>query len=385
VRRLWECCRRRPDPFVAGLLTALAAISLAFQGQLGSLPGSLCVLGFCALVATRPRHSVFVAVSAGLLIAIPEFAHDAAVINNNSSFIPVWAAIFLFAYGLGSDAPFPLSLLGVAGILAGVNLSAGGFNPVPEMVALGPYAGGLAVASRRRASAQLELRIRELDEEREIFALESVRYERARIARELHDIVAHCVSLMVVQANAGERLAAIDPERAADAFASISEAAQLAEQEIRRLVELLNDASPIAASVRIVEELVARAQASGLAISCRFSGDIDDLSAHGADTAYRIVQEGITNSMKHAPGASMAIYVCGDADAVKVRVLNGPAVHGSSGLEQSGGRNGLSGMRERVLQCGGTFSASATAEGGWELVGTLPRQASLPLARSEGP
>jgi signal transduction histidine kinase len=360
---------------------------LAFQGQLGSLPGSVCVLGFCALVATRRRHSIFVAVSAGLLIALPEFVRDAAVINNNSSFIPVWAAIFLFAYSLGSDAPFPLSLLGVAGILAGVNLSAAGFNPVPEMVALGPYAGGLAVASRRRVSAQLDLRIRELNEEREIFALQSMRYERARIARELHDVVAHCVSLMVVQAGAGERLAAIDPERAAEAFASIGEAAHLAEEEIRRLVVVLNDASRIApsASVRIVEELVARAQASGLAILCRFSGDIDDLSTNCADTAYRIVQEGITNAMKHAPGATMEISVCGDADGIKVRLLNGPPVDRSSGLERSGGRNGLSGMRERVLQCGGTFRAGATAEGGWELVGTLPRQAFLPLAPSEGP
>ena len=96
----------------------------------------------------------------------------------------------------------PFSLVGLVALLVGVNLSDGGWNPVPEMLALGPYAAGLAVASRRRASAELEVRARELEEEREIFAEQSVRYERARIARELHDIVAHSVSLMVVQANA---------------------------------------------------------------------------------------------------------------------------------------------------------------------------------------
>ena len=222
--------------------------------------------------------------SAGLLIAIPELAGDAATVNANATFVSGWAAVFLYSYALGADAPFPLSLVGIAALLVGSNLSDGGWNPVPEMLALGPYAAGLAVASRRRASAELEVRARELEEEREIFAEQSVRYERARIARELHDIVAHSVSLMVVQANAGERLAAVDPASAAEAFASISEAARQAEAEIDRLVELLNDPVPASsAGLRIVEELVARAQASGLAITCQLRGDIDDLGG-GAPT-----------------------------------------------------------------------------------------------------
>ena len=184
------------------------------------------MLGFCALVALRRWRPVPVAVAAGVLIAIPYFAHDASTVYANATFISGWAAVFLYSYALGSDAAFPLSLLGIAAILVGVNLSDGGWNPVPEMLAFGPYAAGLAVASRRRASAELEQRARELEEEREIFAIQSVRYERARIARELHDIVAHSVSLMVVQANAGERLATLDPESAAEALSSISEAAR---------------------------------------------------------------------------------------------------------------------------------------------------------------
>ena len=221
-----------------------------------------------------------------------------------------WAALFLYSYALGADAPFPLSLVGIAALLVGANLSDGGWNPVPEMLALGPYAAGLAVASRRRASAELEVRARELEEEREIFAEQSVRYERARIARELHDIVAHSVSLMVVQANAGEHLAAVDPASAAEAFASISEAARQAGVEIDRLVELLNDPVPAPSpGLRIVEELVARAQASGLAITCQLRGDIDDLGGGGAEAAYRMVQEGVTNAMKHAPGAPIAVLI----------------------------------------------------------------------------
>ena len=328
-----------------------------------------------------------IAVLAGLLIAIPEFAGDAATVNANGTFVSGWAAVFLYSYALGADAPVPLSLIGIVALLAGVNLSDGGWNPVPEMLAFGPYAAGLAVASRRRASAELEVRACELEEEREIFAEQSVRYERARIARELHDIVAHSVSLMVVQANAGERLAVVDPAGAAEAFTSISDAARQAEVEIDRLVELLNDAVPASSSpgLRIVEELVARAQASGLAITCRVSGDIDDLSGNGADAAYRMVQEGITNAMKHAPGAPIAVVVRGAEGGVEVSVANGPPRPGSSGLERSGGGQGLGGMRERITQSGGCIEAGPTSGGGWRLWAHLPhRSAPLPAAGTEG-
>jgi signal transduction histidine kinase len=243
------------------------------------------------------------------------------------------------------------------------------------MLTLGPWLGGLMVASRRRAASELEQRAKELEEEREVFARESVRYERARIARELHDIVAHCVSLMVVQANAGERLASVDREGAVEAFASIGEAARQAEDEIGRLVEMLGDSSPASpsAGLRIVEELVGRAQASGLDVSCHMSGDIDDLTAEGADGAYRLVQEGITNAMKHAPGSPLEITVQGHKNELEVRVVNGPPRHASSGLERAGGHNGLAGMRERIVQCGGTFDAGVTAVGGWQVTGLIPR------------
>jgi signal transduction histidine kinase len=380
--RLWRFCRRQSDPLVAFVLTAGAAVALTARGQLTELPGSACFLGFCALVALRRWRPIPVAVAAGILIAIPELAGDAASVTANATYLSETAAIFLYSYALGADATFPLSLIGVVTVLVGVNLSDGGWNPLPEMLALGPYAGGLVVASRRRASAELEVRARELEEEREIFAAQSVRYERARIARELHDIVAHNVSLIAVQANAGERLVSVDAESAAEAFSSITEAARQAGEEIDLLVDLLNDPEPPSpsAGLRIVEELVARAQASGLAISFRLSGDIDDLSTGAADAAYRVTQEGITNAMKHAPGAAIGIDVWGDSGGVEIRVVNGPAVAGPTGLEHAGGGNGLSGMRARVAQCGGTCTAGPTPEGGWQLVAHLPRRAATRAA-----
>jgi signal transduction histidine kinase len=98
-----------------------------------------------------------------------------------------------------------------------------------------------------------------------------------------------------------------------------------------------------------------------------------------------MVQEGITNAMKHAPGAPIEITVHGDGGGVEVRVVNGPAGPGPSGLENTGGRHGLAGMRERVSQCGGTFVAGPTQGGGWQLMARFPhRMAGAPATRRRG-
>ena len=147
-------------------------------------------------------------------MALPTVMHDATQVNNSAVALPGLLAVFLIAYSLGAYCRWGPSLIGLASLTAGVNTtSSSGFNPLFEMVTVGPWLVGLVVSSRRRLATELEARASELEEEQEIFAVASVRYERARIARELHDIVAHCISLMVVQAGAGERLVAIGPGR----------------------------------------------------------------------------------------------------------------------------------------------------------------------------
>jgi signal transduction histidine kinase len=143
--------------------------------------------------------------------------------------------------------------------------------------------------------------------------------------------------------------------------------------------------APSSPGLRIVEELVARAQASGLAITCQLSGDVDDLSWNGAEATYRMVQEGITNAMKHAPGAAIAVVIRGGGAGVEVSVTNGPPRPGSSGLERSGGGQGLAGMRERITQSGGSVRAGPTQGGGWQLMAHLPpRSARFPATRAQG-
>jgi signal transduction histidine kinase len=368
ARRVW------PDRLVAVALTGWAAGSLAVAGQLGEVPGSLCVLAFCALVALRGWKPLPVVVLASVLIALPACTHDLAAVNADAVFVSLWLATVLYSFALGTRCSWLAAVAGMAGLIAGINLSTSPFNPVPEMLIAGPWLAGLLVASRRRAAHQLVQRARELDDEREAYAAESVRYERARIARELHDIVAHCVSLMVVQASAGEKLAATDPHRAGESFTSISEAARQASDEITLLVRLLAESPPAArpADLRIVEELVTRAQSSGLSITCELSGDLGGLTEASADAAYRLVQEALTNALKHAPGAPIHVTLSGHGDQVQVQIVNDPPRAGSSGLERTGGGHGLAGMRERISHCGGTLATSTTPAGGWNVTAAFP-------------
>lgn len=382
MRELVEAWRRSGrnhlDALTAAVLTAVSFAILTSSGILvwpEGIATSLSALGFTALVGVRRRAPIRVAVAAGVLIAIPELTSEAHAFKNSALVVPGLVAVFLYAYTLGSRCPWRLSWVGLAALIGGVATTASASNPLVEMVTIGPWIGGLIVSSRQRAAAQLELRVQELEAERELFATESVRYERARIARELHDFVAHCVSLMVVQATAGEQLASSDRSGAAEAFDSISEAAREAEIEIDRLVDLLADRPPAGASagLRIVEELVRRVRASGLTVSCQFVGDgSEELSEESADAVYRIAQEGVTNAIKHAPGAPIRITVRADTEAVEVQVENGPGSGALSGLEHAGGRHGLAGMRERVERCGGTFAAGPSEDGGWQIVAHFP-------------
>jgi signal transduction histidine kinase len=122
-----------------------------------------------------------------------------------------------------------------------------------------------------------------------------------------------------------------------------------------------------------------------VAISCQLRNDVDDLTDGGADAAFRVVQEAITNAMKHAPGAPIEVTVNGGDGGVEIRVVNGPADSGPSGLEHTGGGHGLAGMRERMSQCGGTFMAGPTSAGGWQLAAHFPhRMAVAPATLREG-
>jgi signal transduction histidine kinase len=236
------------------------------------------------------------------------------------------------------------------------------------------WAAGRALRERNRVARQLAARARELEEEREAYAALSVRYERARIASELHDIVAHAISVMVVQASAGQRLAH-DPAATAETFEAIAGAARQAEQDMGRLVALLGDENAIgpAPDLALVEELVARAAGSGLDVTLRLEGEREGLPAEVGETAYRVVQEGLTNALRYAAGSAVAVRVRAAGEDLIVEVEN-DATDRQPALAGAGTGNGLRGLRERVDACGGRLEAGPTAGDGWLLSARLPRR-----------
>jgi signal transduction histidine kinase len=268
---------------------------------------------------------------------------------------------------------------GIAGLVALVGaLEVNGIGTdafVPAALLPGAaWAAGRALRDRELVAAQLAERAHELDEEREAHAALSVRYERARIASELHDIVAHAISVMVIQASAGQRLAARDPEATAEAFDAIADAARQAEQDMGRLVALLGDEGAIgpAPDLALVEELVARASGSGLDVTLRLEGEREGLPAPVIETAYRVVQEGLTNALRYAAGAAVTVLVRGDRQALVVSVVNAPTSD-EVALTGAGTGTGLQGLLERVGACGGTLAAGPTPEAGWQVTARMPR------------
>jgi signal transduction histidine kinase len=279
-----------------------------------------------------------------------------------------------------------VALLGAMELAVAISdATADGVVPVTILVLAG-WAGGRALREREVVAARLAARVRELDEEREAHAELSVRYERARIAAELHDIVGHAISVMVVQAAAGQRLVARDPALAGQTFATIAGAARQAEADIGRLVALLGDEDAIgtAPDLSLVEDLVARAADTGLDVTLRLEGEREGLPAATSELAYRVVQEGVTNALRHAAGAAISVTVRGERDVVSVEVVNA-AGSGRSGLAGAGTGTGLRGLRERAGARGGRVAAGPTSDGGWRLHAVLPRRADVPArARPSG-
>ena len=334
----------RGDALLAAVLAAWAIGYLAVAAAHGNPQWAALpfVLAFIATAAVRRRWPVAAAAVACVLLLAVWPLGSAAVLNGALG-TPLLSVPFMLSYTLGTETGVAAGLAGTVLLAVCTQIAGGGFSPVAEMITLGPWLSGRVVLSRRRLAEQLQARNEELRAEQETFAAESVRYERARIARDLHDIVAHCLSVMVVQASAGQRMT--DRGEVAEALESVAAAAAQARTEIGRLVEMLAGEMPSATSAGLpmVAELVHRASATGLTVNCRFMGDCGQLGPAASEAAYRVVQEALTNALKHAPGAPVDITVRGNDTGVTVDIVNAAALESPASLARSGGGYGLAG------------------------------------------
>jgi len=241
------------------------------------------------------------------------------------------------------------------------------------VVAVGTWVVGDLVRSRWRGAEALADSAQSLVAEQDARASAILAGERSRIARELHDVIAHSVSVMGVQAGAARVLLEGDPKAAREALLEIEATARFSVLELQRMVTILRAADSSALrepqpGLAQVPELIERVRAAGLPVTLTVEGPAPRL-APGVDlAAYRIVQEALTNALKHAQ-APTSVRICFRDNEVKLEVLDdGSDVTGSG----PGGGHGLVGMRERVLLYGGTLEVGPRPDRGYRVAAMLP-------------
>ncbi|WP_328790144.1 MULTISPECIES: sensor histidine kinase [unclassified Streptomyces] len=267
-----------------------------------------------------------------------------------------------------------------------------------------PMLFGLYIGARRRLMESLQERADSLERELSLLAdraeerAEWARTEeRTRIAREMHDVVAHRVSLMVVHAAALEAVAVKDPARAAKNAALVGDMGRQALTELREMLGVLRappkpapapalPAVPVVAvtfaagagaaedgpSLGELEALVGQSRAAGMSVEMLVHGEWAAYAAEVEQTAFRVVQEALTNCHKHAPGARVVVRLAHRAGEVAMQVENGPCDGKAPEPGLPSGGNGLVGMRERVLALGGVFVSGPTDAGGFKVSAVLP-------------
>jgi signal transduction histidine kinase len=217
-------------------------------------------------------------------------------------------------------------------------------------------------------------RLREEKLEREKAEAEAaIAEERTRIARELHDVVAHAISVIVLQARGGRRLLATDPAEARQALDAIERTASQALAEMRRLLGLLRESDEQLAlapqpTLARLDDLVGQVREAGLPVEVAIEGTPLELPPGIDLSAYRIVQEALTNALKHAGPASARVTVRYGEGELELEVSDDGAGSGNGG----GGGQGLAGIRERVAVFGGDVEAGSRPEGGYAVRARLP-------------
>jgi signal transduction histidine kinase len=274
---------------------------------------------------------------------------------------------------------------------------------VAVAISVPPTMLGLYIGARRRLWIALTERAEGLETELTLLAEQARERarrarmeERTRIAREMHDVVAHRVSLLVVHAGALERVVHKEPDKAAASAKLMGDIGRQALDELRQILGVLRTVEPDDADVvsfvdgtapsavvatgpvplglADLPKLVDESRAAGLGVRFTLGGARRALTAEAEQTAYRVVQEALTNVLKHAPGADVEVVVAYVPSGVALAVSNGcPTADRHADLEKAipSGGNGLVGMRERVTALGGAFAAGPTDEGGFRVEARL--------------
>jgi signal transduction histidine kinase len=393
VARWLRRLRANPWWFDSALALAAAGLSTAFfvfYSTTQGLPRGTFALG-CGLMllhtlplAARRRFPLAVlatSVASGLAFAALDLTPDL-----------LWMTLLVAVYSAAAYGDRWISLAGLVVAELGwvaIQLTPGRFQ-APTVLSNALVIGaawllGHFVGVRRLNVLQLEERTAELEQAREELARRAVTEERLRLARELHDVVAHAMSVIAVQSGVGAHIANTQPKEAAKALAAIEATSRAALEELRRLLGVLRqedeppgDLAPVP-GLADLDRLLAEVAKAGLAVKLRVNGTRPPLPAGVDLSAYRIIQEALTNVVKHAgPARAQVVVGYRDQDVTVEVIDDGRGAVTSVSDGQAGTGHGLIGMRERVQAFGGDLEVGPRSAGGFRVAARLPLAAEQP-------
>ena len=342
VAAAWETLAAAgPDPRLRAALAAFTALGVAVRRRLPSAAAATVAFGMTA----------------------------ESVLTESPDEISVMVAMLVVAYSVAAYAPRRVALTGLASMALGVTVtialdpsdSAGNIPPSVVLFVVLPGVVGSIVHRKQRDITTLRLEA-----------------ERRRIARELHDVVSHAVTLVAVQAEAGQATLDADPAATRRSLAAIADVSRDALAELDRMLALLHEEgtpSDELAGLARLDALVEGARSAGLDVTVSRGGAAPGLPPAVDRCAYRVLQEGLTNALRHSAGGRATVSVDRSPAAVRLAIETTGRRHRSA--YGSTGR-GLDGLRERVAALGGRLTAGPTPEGGFSLTAVLPLDVTHP-------
>jgi len=358
------------DGVLAVVFTAIGEVEVWLTNEVPHhrVAGALLAPVFTGSIAIRRRYPALVGTGIAVLGAFEQGFGVAPQITA----VPV--GFFCALYALTAWTPTRRFVIRFAVMVVGDLASAAGH---PSLKGAVPFTiiSAVVMVLVRLVLGDRERRAQLAERERDLVAREAVVEERARIARELHDAIAHNVSMMVVQAGAERRVLDAGNGSTHEVLETIEKIGRGALTEIRRLVGMLrsDSADPLAPQPGLgdLPTLVSQVREAGLRAELEVEGEHRPLQVGIELSAYRIVQEALTNALKHAGPARANVCVRYDADALELEVVDDGSGNGAGG----GSGHGLAGIRERVGVYGGELEAGAGLEGGFRLRARLPLSA----------
>ena len=364
------------------LLAALMGVALIFNAvtydqREGPLAPAIGIGVAIAISLLWRRSKPLVSVAVVCLGAIV----SAIFLTPTPEMTSLTVSLILVAYSVAAHAGQREALFGLAAAAGTVLAMCIAFTPTDFVFPVGvfsvlPWAVGRALRNNTLLARELAEKAERAEHARADEERRAVAAERARVARELHDVLAHNLSVMVIQASAARRVVERTPEAAVDAADLIERTGRETLTELRRLFGPVRkeegDVLGGAAGLDHLGGLVERARAAGLAVELHVEGTPPQVPAGVDATAYRLVQEALTNSLKHGGGASATVNVRYEGWDAVIEVLDdGRGSGGEGSLVDSGGQ-GLVGMRERVQLYGGRMEAGPRPGGGFAVRARLP-------------